>query len=395
VEFITALINSYMGSTDKIAEYVYCAKRMGIAVLPPDVNKSMARFSVEGQSIRFGLAAVRNVGNASMEGMVQEREKGGFFRDFFDFCNRVDGLNKRMLEALIFAGCFDPMGGHRAQYIAIYEKAFDAAIAAKKIRDTGQYSLFDYSSDHSSVLSDISMHLPEVPAIKNAALLAKERESTGLYLSGHPLDRFAASLSALTHSVIDLQEADGNTGIRDNANILAGGMLTSCKQKPTKSSSGMMGYANLEGITGRVEVVLFPRTLQSYASLFFEDSPVQVRGKLNIREDRGNSLLIEELKPLSEVDAVSPLMTASENPEPRLPESVWETIYLRFSTLNDENMRSVTTLLQKYPGDTPIVLYDAATKLGKLVPAELHVKACDAFISEATALLGEENVKCQ
>ena len=421
VAFLTALINSYMGSTDAVAAYVYSAKRHGITVLPPDVNKSMARFSVENGCIRFGLAAVRNVGSAAMEGMVRERETGGPFRDFFDFCNRVDGLNKRMLEGLICAGCFDRMGGNRAQYLSVYEKALDAAAAAKKNRDAGQLSLFDVGGGSADAFAGVSMRLPDMPELRSATLLAKERESTGLYLSGHPLDNYAEAFRGLPYSIMDLQEADGIAGVKDNTIVSVGGMFTSCKQKPTKTGSGLMGFANLEGVTGSVEAVLFPKTLQAYASLFYEDSPVIARGKLNIREDRPNSLLIEELRALGEPGADS-MPAAGQAPfaddvppptadgrgyaeatpagapdAPALPprEALGKTVYLRFDTMGDPRVNEALALLKRYPGGTPVVLFDAAAQTGKRVPSTLFVQPVDAFMAEAAALLGKENVKCR
>ncbi|MDO4572352.1 MAG: DNA polymerase III subunit alpha [Clostridia bacterium] len=383
VEFLTALINSYMGSVDKVAEYVYCARKSGIAVLPPDVNRSRARFCVEGGSIRFGLAAVRNVGSAVMEGMVREREQRGEFRDFFDFCDRVEGLNKRMLEGLISAGCFDRMGGRRAQYLAVYEAALDAAAGAKKTRDAGQLSLFDLGGEAAEALAGVSMRLPEIAELPVSTLLAREREATGLYLSGHPLDSFSEELKKLPHSVMDLQEADGVTGVGDNAVVRVAGMFTNVKRKPTKSGSGLMGYANLEGLTGSVETVLFPRTLQSFGQLFYDDSPVLVRGRLNIREERGNSLLVEDIRPLG--------APAAETAPPIKA----QTVYLRFNALDDAAIREAAALLQRFPGDTPVVLYDAAAGRGRRAPASMQVKPSAAFFAAATAMLGEENVKCR
>ena len=370
VEFLTALINSFLGSADKVAEYVYSARRHGITVLPPDVNRSRSRFSVEGDSIRFGLSAVRNVGAAVMEGMVKEREGSGPFRDFFDFCNRVDGLNKRMLEGLICAGCFDGMGGTRAQYMAVYEQALDAAMAAKKTRETGQMSLFDMDGA-AEVLESVSMSLPDVPEWRNGVLLTREREATGLYMSGHPLDNFTAALSRLPNTVMELMEADGVTGIADNAVVQVGGLLTGCKQKPTKSGSGLMGYANLEGVTGSVETVLFPRTLQQAANFFHDDCPVYVRGRLNIREERANSLLIEELKPLSALQS---------------------TVYLKFDVLTEERMQQAATVLKRFPGTTPVILFDASKRISKGAPESLYVDVSDSFRQAAESAFGKENV---
>ena len=370
VEFLTALINSYLGSVDTVAKYVYSARNHGVKVLPPDVNYSRARFAPENGAIRFGLSAVRNVGSAVMEAMVQDRNRSGKFSSFFDFCDRVDGLNKRMLEALINAGCFDSMGGKRAQYLVVYERALDASAAVKKARGSGQMSLFDLAGG--DTLQSEQIPLPVVPELSHQSILAKERESTGLYLSGHPLDNFDEQLKKLRYTIDELAEADGTGAIQDEEMVTVGGLLTQCKQKPTRAGNGLMGYAVLEGITGSVEAVIFPRTLQQIGSLFVDDAPVLVRGKLNIREDRANSLLVEEMKPLGEAN---------------------RSLYIRFDSLPDDLVTRTCGFLKRYPGETPVVLYDAAKKIGKGVPKEYNVTLSDAFLIAAEERFGKDCVK--
>ena len=371
VEFLTALINSFLGSFDTVASYVYSARRHGIKVLPPDVNNSRARFSVENGAIRFGLSAVKNVGGAVMEAMVAERTQNGKFTSFFDFCDRVEGLNKRLLEGLISAGCFDSMGGRRAQYLAVFERALDAAMAAKKARGTGQISLFDLDSA-AEARTSVQIPLPDMPELSHQIILAKERESTGLYLSGHPLDNFEAQLKKLPYTVADLMEADGTSGVMDNSFVTVGGMLTQCKQKPTRSGTGLMGYAVLEGVTGSVEAVLFPRTLQQVGSAFVDDAPVLVKGKLNIREDRANSLLVDEIQPLNEAG---------------------RSVYIKFPTLGDSAIIQACSFLKKHPGKMPVILYDSSKKIGKGVPEAYYVDASAVFLEEAERLFGEDSVK--
>lgn len=370
VEFLTALINSYLGSVETVAKYVYSARNHGIKVLPPDVNCSRARFSPEQGAIRFGLSAVRNVGSAVMETMVQERAENGRFASFFDFCDRVDGLNKRMLEALISAGCFDSLGGKRAQLLAVYERALDASAAAKKARGTGQISLFDL--DGGAALKSEQIPLPVVPDLSQQIVLAKERESTGLYLSGHPLDHYQEQMGKLPYTIDDLAEADGNGGVKDNEMVTVGGLLTQCKQKPTRAGTGLMGYAVLEGVTGSVEAVLFPRTLQQVGPLFVDDAAVLARGRLNIRDDRANSLLIEELLPLGEAG---------------------RSVYIQFPMLTEQATALTCAFLKKYPGKTPVVLCDAAKRTGKGVPREFYVELSDAFLAAAEDRFGKESIK--
>ncbi len=370
VEFLTALINSFLGSVETVAKYVYSARNHGIKVLPPDVNFSRSRFSPEQGAIRFGLSAVRNVGSAVMEAMVQERTERGRFSSIFDFCDRVDGLNKRMLEALISAGCFDSTGARRAQLLAVYERALDASTAARKARGTGQISLFDL--DGGSELQTQQIPLPNIADLSHQIVLAKERESTGLYLSGHPLDNYQEQMKKLPYTIDDLAEADGTSAVKDNDMVTVAGLLTQCKQKPTRAGTGLMGYAVLEGVTGSVEAVLFPRTLQQVGSLFVDDAAVLARGKLNIRDDRANSLLIEELLPLGEAG---------------------KSIYIQFPMLTDQTTSLACAFLKKYPGKTPVVLCDAAKRTGKGVPKEYYVDLSDAFLAAAEDRFGKESIK--
>ena len=203
------MINGYMYNSDSVAEYVYSARRSGIKVLGPDVNRSRPKFSVENGCIRFGLAAVKNVGEGVMEELVKEREAHGPFKDFWDFCDRAPGLNKRMVENMIYAGCFDSMGYTRTQLLKVYDQAMELSAKTRKNRDAGQMSLFDFDDGDASV----SSHPPILPSAEmpHKLLLQKEREATGLYLSGHPLDDYMDVLSGLSVSVMDLAEADGTT----------------------------------------------------------------------------------------------------------------------------------------------------------------------------------------
>ena len=264
-----------------------------------------------------------------------------------------------------------PEGGKRSQYLAVYERALDASAAAKKARGAGQISLFDLSGGEDAFKS-AQIPLPNVPELSHAVILAKERESTGLYLSGHPLDNFDSQLRKLPYTIADLAEADGTTAIKDDMVVTVGGLLTQCRQKPTRAGNGLLGYAVLEGVTGSVEAMLFPRTLQQYGKAFVDDAPVLVRGRLNIREDRVNSLLVEELQPLAESG---------------------RSVYIRFETLSDADMRAACSCLSKYPGKTPVVLFDAAKRLGKGVPEEYYVDLNGPFFEDAEMKFGVGAVK--
>ena len=369
-EFMAALLNSYLGSADDVAKYVYSARRMGIKVLPPDVNKSRARFSVENGAIRFGLCAVRNVGESAMQQMVRERERAGAFRDFFDFVDRSEGLNKRALEGLIYAGGFDGMKVRRAQLLSVYERALESAAQTKKMRDQGQISLFDLGGA-APAFEGVSIQLPDIQELSHQTILEKEREAIGVYISGHPLDDYEGVLSAMEYSVLDLQDADGSQSPRDNDRVRTGGLLTQVERKPTRAGNSLMGYAVLEGVTGTVELVLFPRTLTQYAHLFYPARAVMITGKLNMRENQKNSILVDEMTALEEV----------------MP-----TLYLRYDELTKELYSETVALLSRYPGNVPVVLCEQGN-CGKRLPKEYAVNLTESFLVSVRAFLGAQNVK--
>lgn len=370
VELLAATINSYMSNTDSVANYVYSARRQGIKVLPPDVNFSSAKFTVVDGTIRFGLAAVKNVGSNVMTDMVRERKSKGRFKDFFDFVNRTEGLNKRMLENLISAGCFDSMGVYRSQLMAVYEQALDGAAKSRKTKESGQLSLFDLDGGN-EVLSEVSIQYPKIAEFSAKQKLQREREATGLYLSGHPLDEYAEILKSQPVSVQDLMEADGLSALHDNSIVEVGGMLNQCKQRPTKSNNGMMGYANLEGITGIVETVIFPKSLLEFSNLFHDESAVMVRGRLNIREERANSLLIESLVPL---------------------EGNGKKLFIRVPLMSEAELNRIKYIVKQFSGTVPVVVVDGSKRIAKTTPKDWNVVINETLIKLLNAEFGEGNV---
>ncbi len=369
-ELFAATINGYRQNTDTVAAYVYDARRDGIRILPPDVNKSMALFNVENNAIRFGLSSVRNVSENVMRDVVQDRTQNGPFKSFEDFVNRTHGLNKRMLEGLICAGCFDEMGYTRSSLLNVYSQALDVAQKAQKTRESGQLSLFDL--DVGQELNAVSsLQIPNTPELPHAALLAKEREATGLYLSGHPLDAYSKALERLPYSVADLAAADGTGTIADDTVVTVGGMLSQCKQRPTKSGNGLIGLGVLEGHSGTVELMLFPKTLQACSGQFYDENIVELSGRISIREDRANSILVDSMQSLK--DAM-------------------QTLYIRLPYLDAEQQKRVRRLTHAYPGGTAIVLYDMAKRLAKGAPKEWSVNPSESLLNALKAEFGEENV---
>ena len=369
-ELFAATINGYRQNTDSVAAYVYDARRLGIRILPPDVNRSMALFNVEDNAIRFGLSSVRNVSETVMRDVVQDRKEKGPFKNFEDFVNRTHGLNKRMLEGLISAGCFDSMGYTRNSLLAVYAQALDAAQRAQKTRESGQLSLFDLDGG-SDMIEQTTLSIPNLPELPHAALLAKEREATGLYLSGHPLDSFSSALERIPYTVQQLSDADGTGDIKDEMLVTVGGMLSSCKQRPTKSGNGLIGLGVLEGHSGSVELMLFPKTLQACSAQFFDENIVEITGRISIREDRANSILVDSLSSLR--DAM-------------------QTLYIRLPYLDADQQKRIRRITHSYPGSTSIVLYDTAKKTAKGAPKEWSVNPTESLIRVLKDEFGEENI---
>ena len=304
VPFMAALLNSMMDNTPKIAGYIQYCRQSGIPILPPSVNHSGWRFSVDtapdgGKGIRFGLGGVKNVGRGAVELIVKNRRQGPY-RDLFDFAQRVSGdaLNKRTVESLIKAGAFDGMGYNRAQLLLCYEPLMDDAAQKRRDNLAGQMSLFDLAP---GAQSGPSFTMPDAPEHPRKVLLGMEREMTGVYITGHPLDEVADLLRTGFTTVADIQEmAEGEDhGARyDGLSVSMAGILAAAKGKVTKKGS-MMGFATLEDLTGQVECLVFPKVYERFAPMLNVDALVILDGKLSFREEEDVKLLVDAVRSLN------------------------------------------------------------------------------------------------
>ena len=306
-QFMAALMNSVTGSAEKIAQYIQYCRKHGIAVLPPDVNRSGRKFSVEFDAatrrpaIRFGLGAVKGAGAAALDAIVREREARGPFRDIYDFAQRAtdEHLNKRMVEALIRAGAFDATGANRAQLLDVYERALDGAAQVRKKNVAGQLSLFGALEDDMSA-SGVRPRLPRLPEHPRRVLLAMEKETTGVYITGHPLDEYRETLEAMEFSAafIDgLTEREDRGVAFDGRRIRLGGLLADVRSKATRANS-LMGFVILEDLTGQIEGMVFPKTWERLSMELTQDRPVVLAGRLSMHEDEAPKLIVEEVYPL-------------------------------------------------------------------------------------------------
>ncbi len=371
VEFMTATLNSYISAVNRLVAYIGSATRMGIKVLPPDINKSFEKFSVENNSIRFGLAAIKNVGENAMKDIISEREANGPFSSFDDFLRRAGDVNKRMLEAMIKVGCFDSLGAKRSQLLAVYERALAAAANEKKQSALGQMSLFDIGGG--AKLASALAPMPDMPEYPMAHLLELEHETLGIYLSGHPLNDYADVLASIPDRAGALLENED--GVRQEGDkVRLGGIVAHVSRKMTRNGNGVMAYCTLEDMTGSIECLAFPSVYAKYGSLLSSDMRVIINGRLNVREDQNNMVIIEDVMPL--VRRISD-----------------DKLYLRMDTSDEPLMQRVTGTLKRFPGNVPVVLYDGATNKAKLAPKELYINPAGAALNELSKLLGAENVK--
>lgn len=379
-EFMAALLTSVMGNADKVAIYIEECRRMGIKVLPPDVNQSGLGFTVTEAGIRMGLAAIKNVGQGPIQAIIAARNDGPFL-SFQDLCERVDlsQVNKRVLESLIRAGALDSLGGHRAQYMAALDLMVEHGQQVQRERAGGQLSLFDVLGEKEAA----EIPLPQVPAWTEADILQNEKEYLGLYISGHPLDQFRTLLHSPGFTPLaQLGEmAEGKM-------VYCGGLLVEIK--PTLSRRGEeMAFAWLEDLAGKVELVIFSSILKKYRSLLQPERTLAIKGKVNHNDD-GVKLLVEEVLPLE--DFVLPAL------EPRAPQfRPLIQVYLRLPGPRAQAVEireKVLTLLSRYPGPHPVVLVyvSPAGKEAEYLPVNWRVEPGESMVRELQNLLGEGTV---
>ena len=417
VPFMAAILNSEYGNPAKIAAYIQYCRSRGIAILPPDVNRSQWKFTVakapDGQlGILFGLGAVKTVGQGAVDAIIRER-KHGAYRDIFDFCRHIDTseCNKRVVESLIKAGAFDGMGGNRPQLMAVFESAMDANSSLRKQTVDGQISLFDMAFGGAPLVQE-NHTLPNLPDYPLRQRLALEKEIAGVYITGHPLDDYRDVLGKLPFSTADLDglEEREDRGLSLDGQIVdMGGILTEVKGKATKKGA-YMGFITLEDLTGQIECLVFPKVYERYQGMMAVDDLVVLHGRLSIREEEAPKLLVEKLIPLEawhpeESAPAAPMGPSTARPVPPPKRHTSEApkltdaqaaakaprkLYLR---LNRPQMDAASSALSLYPGSVPVYLHLPAEKMTLLAPKTGWCDASDGCLNRLNALLGAENVK--
>ncbi len=370
VEFMAALMNSFNGNTEKIAFYIQYCRKKGIQVMPPDVNRSRDKFTVEGEGenkgIRYGLAGIKNLGHNAIAALVREREAGGDFKDIYDLIDRLAGdeMNKKGVECLIRAGAMDNLPGKRSQKLKVFEPAMEGAVKNRRSMVTGQISLFG--------LEDVGLDvppppMPDLPEFAKAALLQMEKEVTGVYISGHPLDEYAEELNQLevnSRFLASLAEESPDGGMSmDQMTVRMGGIIAEKKMKAARSGN-MMAFVQLEDLYGVTEVLVFPKVYERVSHLLIEDTAVLMTGKLSVREEESPKLLL---------DSVVPLRGALSQPAPapaRAVRTEGRKLYLKLTAPQREG---VLDILRQTPGDIRVMLYMQDEGKTYLAPREYWV----------------------
>ena len=377
-EYMAALLTSVLGSQDKVAEYIAECKRAGISLLPPDVNESGTAFTVSGENIRFGLAALKGVGAGFADALLAERERGGPFRSFPEFCSRMFDydLNKRVLESLIRSGAFDSMGARRAQLAKVSDQVVDLIAQNRKKNLEGQFDLFSGGGD---TTAPPEVPLPNIPEYPPRELMAMEKETTGLYLSGHPMDEYRAEAERehavrIGAIVADLAQEEGPRNYRDGDSVVIAGVIASVRTRTTKNNT-MMAYVNLEDDSGAMELMVFSRVLGECGPYLQANIPIAARGKISVRDEKAPQLLVDQVKVLGQGDGI----------DPAAPQG--KTLYIRLPD-GGERFTWLKKLMQMFPGDNRGVVYFADTKKQLRMSHVFH----PALLRELEDKLGKENV---
>ena len=397
-EFMAALMNSVTGNAAKIAAYIYYCRQKGIPILPPRINSSFRPFTVDAQEdgktgIRFGMGGVKNVGDKAVEAIVRERELRGPYQDIFDFCRRVGGedVNKRAVESLIKAGCFDGLGAKRSQCVSVYESAMDAQANERRQNVTGQVSLFDLGQAAESMRTEETY--PELPEFPLKELLNQEKEMTGVYCSAHPLDEYAEYLKHLEVNTAYLNELNerADQGIsEDGRRVTMGGIIVETHGKATRKGA-MKGFLTLEDHTGQVECLLFPKIYERYSRSIAADQAVLVTGRLSVREDEDIKLLIDVIEPLTQglPAGVKPQAEAPKT-DAQAARDAREKLYLR---MDREKMPAVQEILSALPGQVPVYMNLPAENITLLCPRHLWVFSGEKAQEALRGLLTRDDMK--
>ena len=385
-QYMAALMTSVLDSAEKISGYIAECKEIGIVTLPPDINHSDDHFIVEGDCIRFGLGAVKNVGHGLIRTMVGKRNEGGPFKTLEEFLERVgEGeLNKRAVENFIKCGALDCFGYHRSELLSVYESMMDSVSSSRRKNLDGQMGLFSMLSEEDAAAS---IPIPKKAEFPRAELMAMEKETTGIYISGHPMDDYRNYLKGT--SVVPISALTGEESqFKDEQIVSIAGIVQTIKMKMTRNNS-MMAYVTVEDDTASIELIVFSNALNEHGGYLRENAPVVVVGKLSVREDKEPQIIVNRVRPMSDfADPAQRKVMEQFIPHAQPVRPLEGTLYLRLPTENTPLQRKVRAILNMFPGENPAVLFFADTRLRRGTRCQLQQNMLD----ELRNVLGEANV---
>lgn len=375
VEFMAALMTSVIEMPTKVAEYIQVCRQMNIKILPPDVNRGAYGFSVDNGAIRYGLSAIKSVGRPVINALVEEREVKGEYRSLKDFIERLTGtVNKRAIENFIKAGALDCLEGNRRQKMLVYSQIVDSIAQEKKNSFAGQMSLFDLVSDEEK--KEYEIRMPDVEEYDKEMILAFEKDVLGIYLSGHPLERYRNIMEKMISAkTTDFQpdEESGIPKVYDGQKVIIGGMITEKTIKYTRNNK-VMAFLTVEDLLGTVEIVVFPRDYEKWQSMLNEDARVFVQGRVNAEDDKPSKLILEKVRAFED-----------------MPQELW--IQFKDKAEYAEKEQELLETLKGYAGVSAVVIYLKDVNAMKRLPAGYHARISDSLTGELRKKYGESNVK--
>ena len=376
LEFMAALMTSVMDNAGKTAEYILTCRQMGISILPPDINEGESGFSVSGNAIRYGLSAIKSVGTSVVDSIVAERQQNGLFTSLEDF---VEGMtnkeaNKKTMENFIKSGALDSLPGNRRQKMMVMPELLEQKNKEKKTSMAGQMSLFDFADEETK--DDFRITMPNVPEYPKEELLAFEKETLGIYVSGHPMDAYESmwrkNITATTADFLVDEETD-RAVVTDGEMVTVGGMVAGKTVKTTRTGQ-MMAFVTLEDMLGSVEVLVFPKIYESRREIFSQDEKLFIQGRVSLGDEPVGKLVCERVIPFREV-----------------PRELW----LQYEDLEQYGAgeSALFDLLKEKEGRDTVIIYLKKEKARKILPANWRVEADKDLLDKLTKILSEKNVK--
>lgn len=385
-EFICAILNNRLNKIDEITKYVLYLKEKGLKVFPPDINRSKTVFSVENDGVRFGLSALKGTGQAAIDLVIQERNAHGQFADFPDFISRCATLlNKRMIEGLIYAGAFDSMGVHRSQLILVYDSLYQRAVSIAKQKNSAQMSLFGDIIEEEK----LTVNYPDVPEYELNEKLSKEKEVLGVYVSGHPFEKYMNSFGDCNFncSLLDdyTEDDDGErtyNSLKSGMQVSMGGIITAFKKTVTKRTGAHMAFITLEDVYGSVECLAFPAIYERYRGLIVNDKIVRVNGKLDLDNGKEPTIILDSI-------AAFDTTAGSGVKKPEEPGPKRDILWLNATALSEEDFDELVAMLGNYEGETACAIKrgDKKFRLGG------GVNYCRGLLAELSIWLDDADVK--